>query len=691
MASHASLDIDPITLALRPPTDETPQQREARLRDEAEAKKVSDSIDAQISVEREERERARKRGDIKILLLVTRSGLPTTASIFLLTTTHPPQPKTDANDPILFLPVANAESGPNSWGHSVLCIQSLYHAVILVPTQPRPIGECLTLAETLKPHLPYIKPPFSRPYSLFLSLPRCAPPIAFLARSSSGSSLPPQSHSTSNSTESGKSTCVKNFQIAYAPNAWRTERKTWRAVIFLNLVRSVRRILAVLDESHVAAGGNGGRFNTRDALDEEGVSDAYGGGAEEAERVPTNLGWKAGDREEDDGASPRTSSSRGHGAAAGGGGTTASPTMSVSALSHAGHGNNSNTGPLPSHLQELTLRLSPLGPVEDTLIAALSSDDPSADNYEAVHLGSKDLLKGKANGRETALSASHWRKTLRRKLGGTSSSTSSTSSKDGTIEDGLDQTIEYDIVGTLRACAKDMKALWKDPYVRELLKKKRFRPQDSSGFFLDDVDRITGENYVPTDVDVLNARLKTLGVIEHSFKFDRGAEKGVNWSIYDVGGARNQRHAWAAFFDNVDALIFLAPLSAFNQVLAEDPRVNRVADSLHLFRAICSNKLLMHVNMVLFLNKIDMLHAKLQAGIELKKYILSYEDRPNELEPACKFFRSTFGAVFKDHASQGRELYIHMTTMNDPESSIAIINNVRDMLLRKSLAASNLL
>lgn len=62
-------DADPLALVLRPPTDESPAQRAARLRDEAEAKKVSDSIDAQINVEREERERAKKRGDIKILLL----------------------------------------------------------------------------------------------------------------------------------------------------------------------------------------------------------------------------------------------------------------------------------------------------------------------------------------------------------------------------------------------------------------------------------------------------------------------------------------------------------------------------------------------------------------------------------------------------------------------------------------------
>jgi hypothetical protein len=68
-SSSSEADVDPISIALRPPADEPPAERAARLRDEAEAKKRSDLIDAQILADREEREKAKKRGDIKILLL----------------------------------------------------------------------------------------------------------------------------------------------------------------------------------------------------------------------------------------------------------------------------------------------------------------------------------------------------------------------------------------------------------------------------------------------------------------------------------------------------------------------------------------------------------------------------------------------------------------------------------------------
>jgi hypothetical protein len=87
----------------------------------------------------------------------------------------------------------------------------------------------------------------------------------------------------------------------------------------------------------------------------------------------------------------------------------------------------------------------------------------------------------------------------------------------------------------------------------------------------------------------LKARLKTLGVVEHQFTISMGTMRGAsNWVIYDVGGARNQRHAWAPYFQDgkarlalriksffrsapfvVNAIIFLAPISAFDQVLTE--------------------------------------------------------------------------------------------------------------------------
>ncbi len=51
---------------------------------------------------------------------------------------------------------------------------------------------------------------------------------------------------------------------------------------------------------------------------------------------------------------------------------------------------------------------------------------------------------------------------------------------------------------------------------------------------------------------------------------------------------------------------------------------------------ICSNKLLANVDLVLFLNKCDILERKLNSGIRLGKYVRSYQDRPNDSDTAQK-------------------------------------------------------
>lgn len=75
------------------------------------------------------------------------------------------------------------------------------------------------------------------------------------------------------------------------------------------------------------------------------------------------------------------------------------------------------------------------------------------------------------------------------------------------------------------------------------------------------------------------------------------------------------------------------------QYLDEDPRTNRIDDSLQLFTAICQNKLLAKAALVLMLNKVtfashcelhphrsrsllhqaDLLRKKLEAGIKVRK------------------------------------------------------------------------
>jgi hypothetical protein len=143
-----------------------------------------------------------------------------------------------------------------------------------------------------------------------------------------------------------------------------------------------------------------------------------------------------------------------------------------------------------------------------------------------------------------------------------------------------------------------------------------------------------------------------MGVTETNFHVKQGLTGTGDWKVYDVGGSRTQRSAWVPFFDDgvsahifhsmrvrfllsVNAILFLAPISAFDQRLEEDPNVSRIEDSMLLWREICRNRLLMNVDLILFLNKVDLLRKKLEDGVQFNKYLTQYKDA-NTVAAVCK-------------------------------------------------------
>ncbi|KIM70027.1 hypothetical protein SCLCIDRAFT_101556 [Scleroderma citrinum Foug A] len=449
-------------------------------------------------------------------------------------------------------------------------------------------------------------------------------------------------------SESGKSTTLKQFQLMHAPAAFRADRLAWRAVIYLNLVRSIRRILDAISP----------------------------------------------DTDQDDDADPATTPTR------------------------------RTAGMRVARFDQYRVALEPLRELEDRLIRMLSSPDeiepvrvappkPDWNAYTTVNYhgttakngrpspvitiprsrkplpspgGSSNSSSKSKNAEVSVHTTSNWKKAF--SLGNRLRSTKGAHTNE--IEGWWDD--PSDPVHVVHACAQPMIALWKDPGVKQRLRELKLRIEESSGFFLDEISRITALRYFPTDQDVLKARLKTLGVVEHSFSIPDTDRKTIEWKVYDVGGARNQRAAWAPYFDDVNAIIFLAPISAFDQMLAEDPRANRLEDSFLLWKAVVSNRLLTNVSIVLFLNKIDLLQAKLNSGVRLRDHMPNYGDRPNDYENVTKYFYNKFGSVHQEFsANKERELRIHFTSVTDTRRTATIIKNVRDIIITANLKSLNLM
>jgi len=237
---------------------------------------------------------------------------------------------------------------------------------------------------------------------------------------------------------------------------------------------------------------------------------------------------------------------------------------------------------------------------------------------------------------------------------------------------------------------EDIIALWDDPVVHRVLKRRGCNVRDMSGFFLDDVCRIAVQDYEPSDQDIMKARLKTVGVEEYHFVMQNAPEGNGDWYIYDVGGSRGLRSQWASFFDDVQAIIFLAPLT-FNLTLEEDPAVNRIEDSILIWKTLCSNRLLERTTIILFLNKMDVLAAVLESGVRVKDYVTSYGDLPNDVPSVTKYFKEKFRNYHKKLSSKPRTFFWYETSVIDTEATRALLYGVREGILRYQLSKSDVI
>ncbi|GJQ88585.1 hypothetical protein Trydic_g21010, partial [Trypoxylus dichotomus] len=105
--------------------------------------------------------------------------------------------------------------------------------------------------------------------------------------------------------------------------------------------------------------------------------------------------------------------------------------------------------------------------------------------------------------------------------------------------------------------------------------------------FLDRIDEISKEDYVPTLQDILFCRITTITISQTEFSVKVAKRYGggyANFCMYDVGGQRGHRRKWLSVFDGgIQAILFLIAISDFDQTLREDEKVNRLKESFQVY------------------------------------------------------------------------------------------------------------
>ena len=228
----------------------------------------------------------------------------------------------------------------------------------------------------------------------------------------------------------------------------------------------------------------------------------------------------------------------------------------------------------------------------------------------------------------------------------------------------------------------DLKLLWASAPIRSIYDLRHlYQLPDSTTYYMSKLDELVQPDYLPSKEDMLRARVRTSGIVEEKYIID-----GVKFSIYDVGGQRNERKKWIHCFEDVTAIIFVAAISEYDQVLFEDHTQNRVIEALDLFKEITSSAWFTKTSIVLFLNKVDLFKSK----IKVKKI----EDNPyfsdcnagHSLEEGTRYMTNKF--LDQVDSKRRKNMFAHATCATDTNNVKFVFGSCLSIITSQNLSSA---
>eukprot|EP01083_Nonionella_stella_P066224 174192_1 len=233
--------------------------------------------------------------------------------------------------------------------------------------------------------------------------------------------------------------------------------------------------------------------------------------------------------------------------------------------------------------------------------------------------------------------------------------------------------------------AQACQVLWNEPTIKSIYAQRAtMKIEDSSAYFWDKIDQVLDPSYVPDPTDILMVRYRTTGVIEQKFVIQKNM-----FHIFDVGGQKSERKKWIHCFEGVTALIFVASLSCYDEVMFEDETVNSMVDTLQLFDKISNNLYFVKTSVILFLNKKDLFAEKLESGkaITLCPEFRDYDGDAKSFEDATDYVRD----VFVRKSRSNKTIFTHLTCATDTENVDKVFNDVQQIIIENSLISAGLM
>jgi GTPase SAR1 family protein len=231
-----------------------------------------------------------------------------------------------------------------------------------------------------------------------------------------------------------------------------------------------------------------------------------------------------------------------------------------------------------------------------------------------------------------------------------------------------------------------IRVLWQSATIQDVwMKRAQANINDSHNEYLSDLTRIADTKYIPTEYDILISRVRTTQVTVERYIIDQ-----IQFEVYDVGGQRSERRKWVNCFENVDAVIFVAALSEYDQTLAEAKRHNRMIEALNLFESVVKNANFADTSIMLFLNKKDIFAEKiLYSNIADSPFFSDYAGPPKDFDHGVLYFIQKFEEHLEE--DEFNDSFIHVTCATDTDNMEFVLDSSRTIIMTDNLRRAGFL
>jgi len=230
-----------------------------------------------------------------------------------------------------------------------------------------------------------------------------------------------------------------------------------------------------------------------------------------------------------------------------------------------------------------------------------------------------------------------------------------------------------------------MRKLWDDEGIKA--SSARLPEHEAITHFLDDIDRLSIKDYVPSEQDLVMLDIATDVDADRETSF---SVIDLHFSAYNISNIYPNVKRFMCMFEEVSSVLFVTSLDDYRRE-AEDfiKHETKIAESCALYQSVCNSKWFSSTAFIVFFTKLDLFEAGLKE-VPLSAAFPEYRGRPNTKDEGVKFIEQHFTSLSRNTV---RDVYYHsatLTSYSELESAEFLRKKVNDIIIKSNLCDDGL-